>query len=77
MKLFFLLQGASLVVIGPTLLDLAHHVSVDVGTVSLMFICRAVGSLIGVATTGVILDKLSGYLYTTIFIILACFSSSE
>ena len=57
MVLYFLLQGVSLVVFGPTLLDIAHHLSLSVGTLALMFIPRAIGTAFGNVGSGVILDK--------------------
>lgn len=66
-----------MLVIGPTLLDLAHHVSVGIGTVSLMFTCRGVGAGIGGIISGVALDKFNGYSYTIISVILISFIGSE
>ena len=61
-----ILQGASLIVFGPTLLDIASHLSVGVGVLAVMFTCRAFGSGVGCVTSGVIIDKYASWSYTTL-----------
>lgn len=43
---------------GPTLLDLADHLSVGVGSVATMFAVLGIGSIVGAAVNGVLLDRL-------------------
>ena len=54
---------------GPTLLDIASHLSVGVGVLAVMFTCRAVGSGVGSVSSGVILDKYASWSYTTLSVI--------
>jgi hypothetical protein len=63
-------------VFGPTLLDIADHLSVDVGVLSAMFACRAVGGVIGSVASGVIIDKYYSLSYTILsIIIISCIAS--
>ena len=55
---------------GPTLLDLAKHLSVGVGSLAIMFAVRAIGSAVGSVGSGVILDKMERFSYTLIAIII-------
>ena len=71
------LQGTSLIVFGPTLLDIASHLSVGVGVLAVMFTCRAIGSGIGSVSTGVIFDKFPSWSYTTLSVITSsCIAST-
>ena len=70
-------QGAILVVIGPTLLDLASSLSVDIATLSSMLLIRAVGMVIGTIGIGVLLDRVGGWTYTIITLVLASVIASE
>lgn len=63
------MQGASLIVFGPTLLDIASHLSVDVGVLAVMFTCRALGSGVGSVASGVVIDKFATWSYTTLTVI--------
>lgn len=61
---------------GPTLLDIADHLSIDVGVLSVMFTCRAVGGVIGSVASGVIIDKYYSLSYTILsIIIISCIAS--
>ena len=51
-------------VFGPTLLDLANHLSVGVGSLAIMFAVRALGGAAGSVGSGVILDKAKRHSYT-------------
>ena len=62
---------------GPTLLDIADRLSVDVGVLSVMFACRAVGAVIGSIASGVIIDKYYSFSYTILSIIIVSCMASE
>ena len=66
-----------MLVFGPTLLDLADHLSVGVGVLSVMFACRAVGAVIGSVASGVILDKYYSCSYAILSIIIFSCMASE
>ena len=66
-----------MLVFGPTLLDIADHLSVDVGVLSVMFTCRAVGGVIGSVASGVIIDKYYSGSYTILSIIITSCMASE
>ena len=44
-------------VFAPTLLDLAHKLNVGVGVMSVIFLVRAVGGVIGTVGSGVLMDR--------------------
>ena len=50
-------QGVSLVVFAPTLLDIAHQLDVSVAVLSIIFLVRAIGSVIGTIGSGVLMDR--------------------
>jgi len=56
-------QGSSLVVFGPTLLDLASHLSVGIGVLAAMLTVRAVGHAIGSVGSGILFEKLPRLTY--------------
>ena len=65
------MQGAALIVFGPTILDMARHVDTTVGILSAMFAFRAVGAAIGSIGTGVALDRgLKNYSYSYMTLVL-------
>ena len=51
------LQGDILALLGPTLLDIAHHVSGSDNSIPVIFSARSVGYLVGSVTGGVLYDK--------------------
>ena len=51
------LQGVILALLGPTLLDIAHHVSGSDNSISFIFTARSFGHLIGSITGGILYDK--------------------
>ena len=51
------LQGVILALLGPTLLDIARHVSGSDNSISFIFTARSFGHLIGSITGGVLYDK--------------------
>lgn len=66
-----------MVVFGPTLLDLADHLSVGVESLVFMFALRAIGAVCGTAGSGIALDKLEKSSYTIMSIILLSGIASE
>ncbi|KAL5515096.1 hypothetical protein EMCRGX_G000218 [Ephydatia muelleri] len=62
--------GCAVSVIGPTLLDLAGRLTVEIDVVALVFPVRAIGAFIGTATSGFVLDRFQRYSYTMIAAIL-------
>lgn len=52
-----LFQGTTLVVFGPTLLDLADHVGVGISELAAVLFCRSVGSVIGAGGSGYLCDR--------------------
>lgn len=66
-----------MVVIGPTLLDLASSLSVSIATLSLMLLVRAVGMLLGTVGSGVLLDRMHGWAYTILTLTLFSMIASE
>lgn len=71
------LQGSSVLVFGPTLLDLADHLAVGVGVLAVMFTCRALGSAVGSVASGVVLDKYTAWSYTILSVIIFSCMASE
>lgn len=71
------MQGSSLVVFGPTLLDVASHLSVSVGSLALMFAVRALGGAIGSMGSGFVMDRLEKFSYTVLSGILLADIASE
>jgi len=63
------MQGVSLVVFGPTLLDVAHRLQVGVGLLSLMFLVRAVGTVLGTVGSGVLMDHFRWMSFTLLCLI--------
>ena len=57
-------------VFGPTLLDVAHKLQVGVGLLSLMFLVRAVGTVLGTVGSGVLMDHFQWMSYTLLCLIL-------
>jgi len=55
--------GSSLVVFGPTLLDLASNLSAGIGVLAAMLTVRAVGYAIGNVVSGILFDKLQRLSY--------------
>ena len=53
---FFNTQGVSLVVFAPTLLDIAHKLNVGVGIMSVIFLVRAIGGVVGTVGSGILID---------------------
>ena len=53
-----------MLVFGPTLLDLASHLSVGISVLAAMFAVRAFGHGIGSVGTGILFDKLPRLSYT-------------
>ena len=51
------LQGDILALLGPTLLDIAHHVSGSDNSITVIFSARTVGSLVGSVSGGILYDK--------------------
>ena len=51
------IQGDILALLGPTLLDIAHHVSGSDNSIPVIFSARSVGYLVGSVTGGVLYDK--------------------
>ena len=50
------MQGISLVVFAPTLLDIAHQLNVGVGVLSVIFLVRAIGGVVGTVASGILMD---------------------
>ena len=50
------MQGVSLLVFAPTLLDIAHKLNVGVGVMSAIFLVRAIGGVIGTVGSGILMD---------------------
>ena len=63
-------QGVCLVVFGPTLLDISEKLHVGVGILTLMFLVRAVGGVIGVVVSGLLMDWLPHFSYTLLCFII-------
>ena len=53
----------------PTLLDIAHQLDVGVGLLSVAFLSRAIGGVIGTVSSGVLMDRFPSLQYT----LLSCF----
>ncbi len=64
-------------VFGPTLLDVASHLSVGVGSLAIMFAVRAVGGVLGTVGSGFIFDRLGRFSYTMMICILLAAIISE
>ncbi len=64
-------------IIAPTILDLGQQLDASVGVLSAMLLCRAVGSALGSASTGVTLDKLHRFSYAIMSGILLFSAASE
>lgn len=64
------MQGVSLVVFAPTLLDIAHELDVGVGILSVIFLVRAIGSLIGTVGSGILMDRFPQLQYTQLCFVL-------
>ena len=56
-------------VFAPTLLDIAHQLDVGVGLLSVVFLTRAIGGVIGTVASGVLMDRFPRLQYT----LLCCF----
>lgn len=65
------MQGVSLVVFAPTLLDIAHQLNVGVGVLSVVFLVRAIGGVIGTVGSGVLMDHFSQLQYSLLCCVLA------
>jgi FHS family Na+ dependent glucose MFS transporter 1 len=63
-------QGISLVVFAPTLLDIAHQLNVGVGVLSVIFLVRAIGAVIGTVGSGILMDHYSRLQYAQLCIVL-------
>ena len=50
-------QGTTLVIIGPTLLDLADHVGVGIAELAAVLFGRSVGSVVGAGGSGFVCDR--------------------
>lgn len=59
----FIGLGVALSILGPTLLDLAARVTVDVTAISSLITVRAVGAVTGSVLSGILLDKFTHYSY--------------
>ena len=64
------MQGISLVVFAPTLLDIAHQLDVGVGVLSVIFLVRAIGGVIGTVGSGILMDHYPRLQYTLICLFL-------
>ena len=64
-------QGVVLLVFAPTLLDIAHQLNVGVGLMSLMFLARAIGGVLGTVGCGAITDRLPQLHYSLLCLALA------
>lgn len=64
------MQGVSLVVFAPTLLDIAHKLNVGVGILSLIFLVRAIGSVIGTVGSGILMDRFPQLQYALLCFVL-------
>ena len=61
---------------GPTLLDLADHLSVGIDALAIMFTCRAIGAAVGSVGSGIVFDKMVEYSYTIFCVIyISCIAS--
>ena len=56
-------QGAALVVFGPTILDLARELDVNLSVLAAMFACRALGSAFGSISAGITIDRVPNWSY--------------
>ena len=65
-----LAQGVSLVVFAPTLLDIAHQLDVGVGLLSVVFLVRAAGGVIGTMGSGMLMDRFPQQQYTLLCCVL-------
>ncbi len=70
-------QGAALLVFGPTLLDFAEHLGVGIDVLVIMFTCRAIGGAVGSVVTGIVMDKLEQYSFTILCVIYVCCIASK
>ena len=57
-------------VFAPTLLDIAHQLDVGVGLLSVMFLVRAAGGVLGTMVSGVLLDKFPRRQYALLCVVL-------
>ena len=64
-------QGASVLVFGPTLLDLGASLGVGVAVMSAMFGARASGAAVGSIGLGYAMDRWSSHSYTILTLVLA------
>ena len=55
---------------GPTLLDISEKLHVGVGILTLMFLVRAVASVVGTVSSGVLMDWLPHLSYTLLCFII-------
>ena len=44
-------------VFAPTLLDIAHQLNVGVGVLSVIFLVRAIGGVVGTVGSGILMDR--------------------
>ena len=56
-KLLFALQGDIMALLGPTLLDIAHHVSGSDNSIAFVFTVRSFGHFVGSIIGGILYDK--------------------
>lgn len=63
-------QGVSLVVFAPTLLDIARELHVGVGILSVIFLVRAIGSVIGTVGSGILMDHFPQLQYALLCFVL-------
>ena len=63
-------QGVSLVVFAPTLLDIAHRLDVGIEVMSVIFLSRAIGGVVGTIGSGVLMDRFSKQQYAQMCCIL-------
>ncbi len=71
------IQGAALLVFGPTLLDFAEHLGVGIDVLAVIFTCRAIGGAVGSVISGIIMDKLQRFSFTILCVIYVCCIASE
>ena len=61
-----------MVVFAPTLLDIAHQLNVGVGLLSVIFLVRAIGAVIGTVGSGVLMDHFPRRQYILLCCVLMC-----